>query len=156
MGFALLLGCSLIAFSPPAALTVLVVNKAPILVALAIASAGAWLSSLLATGLCWSFVPALKASSVASAVLGTLAQEVARGGLVLGHRKFKCIMAGNPGARPALVLSDPASALACGCGFGTMHSLVNYGSLLSASVDPDAVLYLDSCPRVPLVLVCGG
>ena len=43
---------------------------------------------------------------------------------------------------------------AAGFGYGTMHVVIMYGSILAASTGP-ATLYAESCTSVPLVVVSG-
>lgn len=52
----------------------------------------------------------------------------------------------------ALPLNDLSSSLSAGLGFGTMQGIIMYGSVLSASTGP-GVLFVDSCPHIPLVLL---
>ena len=52
----------------------------------------------------------------------------------------------------ALPLNLFTSSLAAGLGFGTMQGVIMYGSVLAASTGP-GVLFVDSCPHIPLVML---
>jgi Aph-1 protein len=54
-----------------------------------------------------------------------------------------------------LVLNDGSAAMAAAVGFGGMHALVLYGTLLSSQAvhNTTGVLYQDSCPYIPSLLV---
>jgi len=56
-------------------------------------------------------------------------------------------------AKLKLELNDAASGLAAGVGFGGMHAIVFFGSLLASETATTGVLYQPSCPYVPSLAV---
>lgn len=52
-------------------------------------------------------------------------------------------------AKLRLQLNDAACGIAAGVGFGGMHTIMFYGSLLASETDNAGVLYQESCPTVP-------
>jgi hypothetical protein len=56
-------------------------------------------------------------------------------------------------AKLKLALNDAACGLAAGTGFGGLHALLLFGSLLASETSDAGVLYQPSCPRVPALLV---
>jgi Aph-1 protein len=56
-------------------------------------------------------------------------------------------------AKLKLELNDVASGLAAGIGFGGMHALLMYGSLLASEAADMGVLYQPSCPYLPSLIV---
>ena len=154
MYYALQIGCFLLAFSPPLALSYIVLGPRPVLVALAIIAAGFWVLSALSTGLAWSFLGGRPAapSLLRASLVGTVLQECARAAVVVSYRRMEATLS----RRKLFPLNDLSSSLACGVGFGAMHSLVFYGSVLAASLNPNAALFASSCSRVPLIAVSGS
>ena len=70
--------------------------------------------------------------------------------------QMRAIAAQQPSTEEAarFALHDSTSAIAAALGFGTMHSVVMYGSMLAGSGGP-ATMYAESCSTVPLVVVSG-
>jgi hypothetical protein len=58
-------------------------------------------------------------------------------------------------AKNKLALNDAACGLAAGTGFGGMHAILLFGSLLASETSDAGVLYQPSCPKVPSLLVSG-
>ena len=56
-------------------------------------------------------------------------------------------------ARLRLELNDWACGLAAGTGFGGMHAVLLYGTLLASEADNLGTLIQDSCPSIPSLLV---
>jgi hypothetical protein len=56
-------------------------------------------------------------------------------------------------AKLKLELNDAASGLAAGVGFGGMHSILFFGSLLASEAGTIGVLFQPSCPYVPTLAV---
>lgn len=56
-------------------------------------------------------------------------------------------------AKLKLELNDAASGLAAGVGFGGMHAIVFFGSLLASESATTGVLYQPSCPYIPSLAV---
>jgi len=153
MYYGLQIGCFLVAFSPPIALCTYIIGPRPILMTLAIIAAGFWILSALAIGVVWSLLGngSTALNPLKASVVGTLLQETARAALVLSYRSFQARITSGK----LFPLDDWTSSLACGIGFGAMHSLILYGSVLAASLNPDASLFVSSCSQVPLIFVSG-
>eukprot|EP00531_Pseudo-nitzschia_arenysensis_P018858 CAMPEP_0116141816 /NCGR_PEP_ID=MMETSP0329-20121206/14577_1 /TAXON_ID=697910 /ORGANISM="Pseudo-nitzschia arenysensis, Strain B593" /LENGTH=334 /DNA_ID=CAMNT_0003637011 /DNA_START=103 /DNA_END=1107 /DNA_ORIENTATION=- len=56
-------------------------------------------------------------------------------------------------AKNRLALNDVACGLAAGVGFGGMHAILMFGSLLASETFDSGVLYQPSCPKVPSLTV---
>lgn len=56
-------------------------------------------------------------------------------------------------AKNRLALNDVACGLAAGVGFGGMHAILLFGSLLASETFDSGVLYQPSCPKVPSLTV---
>ncbi|KAG7368789.1 Aph-1 domain containing protein [Nitzschia inconspicua] len=56
-------------------------------------------------------------------------------------------------AKNKLSLNDAACGLAAGTGFGGLHALLLFGSLLASETSDVGILYQPSCPKVPALLV---
>lgn len=56
-------------------------------------------------------------------------------------------------AKLKLEMNDVASGLAAGTGFGGMHAILMFGSLLASEATDFGVLYQPSCPLVPSLMV---
>ena len=56
-------------------------------------------------------------------------------------------------AKNRLALNDAACGLAAGVGFGGMHALVFFGSLLASETFDAGILFQPSCPKVPTLAV---
>lgn len=56
-------------------------------------------------------------------------------------------------AKLRLELNDVASGVAAGTGFGGMHSILMFGSLLASETADFGVLYQPSCPYLPSLIV---
>jgi hypothetical protein len=56
-------------------------------------------------------------------------------------------------AKLKLELNDAASGMAAGVGFGGMHAIVFFGSLLASESATTGVLFQPSCPSVPTLVV---
>jgi len=61
--------------------------------------------------------------------------------------------AGIQAAKNRLALNDVACGLAAGVGFGGMHAILLFGSLLASETFDSGVLYQPSCPKVPSLTV---
>lgn len=61
----------------------------------------------------------------------------------------------NDSVRLHLELNDGSSAIAAAVGFGGMHAILLYGSLLASEITHNnmGILYQDSCPAVPSLAV---
>jgi gamma-secretase subunit APH-1 len=153
MGQFLLLGCGLIAYAPACSLLVLF-SKRPQLIIVALAAGFAWLFSSLLTSIFWWFIH-LSQHSVWPLIIivSVFLQESLRYVFLLAYRKTESlIQRSSPHSNQAFPLNDLSSGLAAGVGFGLMHSLLLYGSVLASS-GGSGVYFDDSCPTIPLVLV---
>jgi gamma-secretase subunit APH-1 len=153
MGQLLRIGCGLIAYAPGCSLLVLF-SKRPQLIIVALAAGFAWLCSSLLTSILWWFIH-LSQHSVwpIIIILSVFLQEIARYIFIQAYRKTEVlIQRSSPHSNQAFPLNDLSSGLAAGVGFGLMHSLLFYGSLLASSGD-SGVYFDDSCPTTPLILV---
>lgn len=57
-------------------------------------------------------------------------------------------------ARLRLQLNDAACGVAAGVGYGAMHAILFYGTLLASEISNNVgVLYQDSCPTIPSIVV---
>lgn len=149
------LGCALLAFSAPCALSFQIVFKKPVLTVIAVFSAGYWLLSCLITSLFWIIFPVLQSRMSISVVMGTFLQEVSRWCLLTSYRWLSRLVDKEKAASSSsLPLDDLACSIASGVGFGFMHILVVYGSLLGSSISR-ATLFVDTCPSLPLIFVSG-
>lgn len=148
------IGCGLLAYSPPFAVLFILLSKRPQLVIIALSGAFFWLCSILITSLLWSIVK-VSGNNVWPFVIiaSVLFQESCRYLCVLGYRKTEImIKQSSPHSSEVFPLNDLSSSLASGIGFGTMHSLLMYGSVLVAS-NGTGVLFEDSCPMMPLIVM---
>lgn len=149
-------GCTLVAFSPSIAFTIIILARRAELLVIAITAAVMWLFAILIVSLMWSIMSGT--TWLWFTLVATATQELVRLMLVRVYRRMETVI------RKALDRSDPrkvdfklndeTSSLAAGVGFGTMHAVVMYGSVLASSGGP-ATLYSDSCTLVPLVVVSG-
>lgn len=149
MTLPLFFGCVFIAYGPAIVIFFgLVWKRAPLLL-LCCTSAFFWLLSVFLVSILWTVIPPLKDSHAATVVVGALTQEVFRGLYLLMYRKAEEGMNSLTAPGEPLPLNDLSSAIAAGLGFGTMGSVVMYGSLLATSVG-EAVLYSDQCSEMSL------
>lgn len=58
-------------------------------------------------------------------------------------------------SKKRLALNDAACGLAAGVGFGGMHAVLLFGSLLASETSDVGILYQPSCPKVPTLAVSG-
>ena len=164
--FTLRLGAALIVFSPSIAVVVLLLAKRAQLMILTILAAFVWLVAVLGAALLWRMMPeAARTAWPLVATIGVLVQESGRMALVNLYRRTEKLLiaasaAGEESATATAVsgvavsfpLNDWSSSLAAGVGFGTMHAIIMFGSVLAASEGP-ATLYEDSCVGVPMLLL---
>jgi hypothetical protein len=136
-------GCFLVAFSPSIALFVQVVSKRPILISIAVASAGSWLSSFMITSIVW--IGFGNAPVEVVALSGVILQELHRALVVSSYRYVELMIVNG--------IDDFSSGIAAGVGFGSMHSVVVYGSLLFESISEGTYYNQGACPELPVILV---
>lgn len=127
-------GCGMIAYAPSFSLLILF-SKRPQLIIVALAAAFTWLCSSLFTSLIWWFIH-LSNHNIwpLIIILSSIIQEGLRYIFVLAYRKTEnMIQKSSPHSNNAFPLNDISSSLAAGVGFGLMHSLLFYGSVLASS-----------------------
>jgi anterior pharynx defective protein 1 len=145
MGFLLFAGCSLVAFAFPATVFTLVVSKRIQLVIIAICSAFLWLLGLTVAALVRYTIPALQDGPYPMMVMSLITTEFTRYFLfriyIKTERSFSVVSTNGV----LFPMSDFYSSVAAGLGFGFMHSLLLYGSILSNALGP-GTLFADTCP----------
>lgn len=149
----LMWGAGLIVFSPISCVFILVVTRRPELVIIAISGAFAYLVALLLSSALWAMFGPVKQTAAIMVVLGVLCQVVMRAVLYrLYHRTEILIKSAN---HPVLhmPLNDITSSLAAGTGYGLMHAVMIFGSVLASGNSDPGVLFAPSCTRTPLVVV---
>lgn len=172
---ALLFGCAFIAFSPNLALLLILAQKKSQLIIIVTSSAFAFLLSAFCSALLWLPVPySQRENPILLMPVGVLMQFVFRILFVqMYHRVEDAVtdsigrhehqMHGNnnnasssisPMSETTLLrleLNDWACGIAAGVGFGGMHSLMLYGTLLASQIydNSKGTLYQDSCSVMP-------
>lgn len=172
--FPLVLGSTLIAFGPLLSLFFLVIYQKAQLVIIVTTSALFFLLSALGASFVWWLFAAVGLDGVVSLLLpGVLSQFLFRCSFVsLYHKVEKVIRLsieqedarGRTGtnddleeydetwtaaAKLRLQLNDASCGVSAGVGFGGMHAIMLYGSLLASESGNAGVLYQDSCPAIP-------
>ena len=152
MGFALLVGCLLVAYSLPCVLFVATTWRRPQLVVLTVVASLLWLASFVVTATLWSLLSSddMRQATYPLVLLGSVMQELARLLLLKGYiasaRSFSVV------SLHALLfpLSDLYAAIALGLGFAFAHVLVLYGPVLAYAGEYGALFPGDaasgSCP----------
>ena len=146
-------GCALLAYSPSCSFLFLF-SRRPQLIIIALAGAFAWLVSALMTAFLWMFFQ-LGRDNIwpLLIIVSSLFQECARFAIIYAYRRTESVIKkSSPHSNEVFPLNDITSSIAAGVGFGTMHSMMMYGSVLASS-DGSAVLFEDSCETVPAVMV---
>lgn len=148
----LLVGCALVAFGPSVCFFWMVVSKRAQLVIVALCGAFCWLTAILLSAFIWYIIPPLKGYYGVIVPIGVAIQEAMRYVLFRTYISAEGAIQAVATPSAALPLNDLTSSLSAGLGFGTMQGVIMYGSVLSASTGP-GVLFVDSCPHIPLVLL---
>eukprot|EP00515_Schizochytrium_aggregatum_P011985 CAMPEP_0202083370 /NCGR_PEP_ID=MMETSP0964-20121228/23465_1 /ASSEMBLY_ACC=CAM_ASM_000500 /TAXON_ID=4773 /ORGANISM="Schizochytrium aggregatum, Strain ATCC28209" /LENGTH=247 /DNA_ID=CAMNT_0048651077 /DNA_START=86 /DNA_END=829 /DNA_ORIENTATION=- len=152
MGFVTLLGVAVFAFGPPLALLFSVVARRAQLVLVTVTSAFFELLALIFTGLLFFLIPVLAEMPLLTAAFGVAIQEASRFGYLSIYVKSDDRVEAMCSASDRTPFSDFASAVAAGLGFALMNSLIMYGGVLQAALQPGD-LYTDACPRVSLFVL---
>lgn len=172
--FPLLLGSALVAFGPTLALFFLVIYEKAQLVIIVTTSAFFFLVSALGASIVWWLFAAVGLDGVVAILLpGVLSQFLFRCSFVALYHKVEKVIRlsieqedarGHSGtmddleeydenwtaaAKLRLQLNDASCGIAAGVGFGGMHAIMLYGTLLASESGNVGVLYQDSCPSVP-------
>eukprot|EP00547_Thalassionema_nitzschioides_P000076 CAMPEP_0194210980 /NCGR_PEP_ID=MMETSP0156-20130528/9221_1 /TAXON_ID=33649 /ORGANISM="Thalassionema nitzschioides, Strain L26-B" /LENGTH=197 /DNA_ID=CAMNT_0038938401 /DNA_START=31 /DNA_END=621 /DNA_ORIENTATION=- len=170
-------GSALLAFGPILALLFLVVYQKAQLVIVVTTSAFAYLLSALFAALIWWFFDLVLGDHPVFVLLpGVISQFLMRCGFVKLYHKVEEVIEGSierhqqqhrqnattnhrqPGdstnewtesARLRLELNDWACGVAAGVGFGGMHAMLLYGTLLASEVGNVGTLYQLSCLGIP-------
>jgi Aph-1 protein len=164
-------GSAFLAFGPIASLIFLIVYQKSQLVIVVTTSAFAFLISALGASLVWFIFHAMNLNHPLIILIpGIVSQGIMRCAFVwMYHRVEKVIQIsiarheqqthGNEGdelitesAKLRLELNDWACGLAAGAGFGGMHVVLLYGTLLASETGNLGTLVQDSCPRIPGLL----
>ena len=176
---ALLFGCAFIAFSPNLALLLILAQKKSQLIIIVTSSAFAFLLSAFCSALLWLPVPySQRENPILLMPVGVLMQFIFRILFVqmyhrvedavtdsIGRHEHQMRCNNNNNSNNAsssispmsettllrLELNDWACGLAAGVGFGGMHSLMLYGTLLASQIydNSKGTLYQDSCSAMP-------
>uniref|UniRef100_A0A7S1ZJJ0 Uncharacterized protein n=1 Tax=Ditylum brightwellii TaxID=49249 RepID=A0A7S1ZJJ0_9STRA len=175
---ALSFGCGFIAFSIPAALLLFLTYQKAQLIILVTTSAFAYLLSALVQALVWlPFSKSSISNNVVLIVIpGVIVQCLFRCGFVIMYQKVESVVKKSVArheshinanrrlnnndnsdtnvpesetARLNLELNDASCGLAAATGFGGMHSLLLYGTLLSSEGGNGGTLYQPSCSAMP-------
>jgi hypothetical protein len=161
-------GSAFLAFGPISSLIFLIVYQKSQLVIVVTTSAFAFLISALGASLVWFLFHAVNLNHPLIILLPSIvSQSFMRCAFVwLYHRVEKVIQVsiarheqqthGNESdelitesAKLRLELNDWACGLAAGAGFGGMHVVLLYGTLLASETGNLGTLVQDSCPRIP-------
>lgn len=150
MGFALFVGCFLVAFSVPVSVFVLLIAKKPTLVVTTIASSFFWLVSLVVSSIIWYI--ALQGMSWAMVPVSVVITELGRAVFIKLYAKAErsfSVVSTNAIAFP---LTDFYSALAAGVGYSLIHCLLMYSVILSNALGP-GTFFADTCPHFSTFVV---
>jgi Aph-1 protein len=166
---ALAWGSAFLAFGPVASILFLIVYKKAQLVIVVTTSAFAFLLSALGASLVWFIFDAAGVNHPIIVLLpGVIFQGIMRCGFVALYHKVEKVIEGSiarheqhqiqrgeteeamaEAARLRLELNDWACGLAAGVGFGGMHAVLLYGTLLASESGNLGTLIQDSCPSMP-------
>jgi hypothetical protein len=176
---ALFWGSALVGFAPLICFFFQITYPKSQLLIVFVTAAFFYLLSCLGAAMCWSLLdPVLGLDSAWSALVpGILAQFFARCAFVALYHKVETVIEVSmergeqemrsrqnsnneeamdmniSTAKLRLELNDVASALAAGTGFGGMHAILMFGSLLASETADFGVLYQPSCPYLPSLIV---
>jgi hypothetical protein len=175
----LIWGCMFLAFGPIASLLFGIIYQKAQLVIVVTTSAFSFLLSALMASLIWIIFDAIGigTSPIVILVPGVLAQFVARCGFVALYHKVEQVIKvsiehhaamqstttttrnnqentnSTDSALLRLELNDWACGLAAGVGFGGMHAVLLYGTLLASESGNLGTLYQEACPSMPGLLL---
>mmetsp|Transcript_10345 Transcript_10345/g.10421 ORF Transcript_10345/g.10421 Transcript_10345/m.10421 type:complete len:246 (-) Transcript_10345:177-914(-) len=154
MSSSLRYGCGLIVFSPIIFSLFFLLSKRPQLVIVMLASAFSFLISILGTSVFWNIQNALARGSniwILVIFVSVASQEACRYLFVYSYRQTeRIIKLSSPYSSEIFPLNDVSSSFAAGIGFGGMHSLMMFGSVLAAS-NGSGDYFAESCPSIPLI-----
>lgn len=152
MGVLLFSGCCLVAFSAPLSVFLCLISQHIQLVIVMITAAFFWLLSIMIAALLWYLLTPLQTSYWILLPVSVVIQEAAR---LLFYCMFAraelsfSVVSTNAIAFP---MTDIYTALASGCGFAIVHSVLFYGTLISYSIGP-GTFFADTCPEYSVFVV---
>ncbi len=146
-------GSGLVAFTPATFLFLFVVTRRPELVIIALIGAFAYLVALLLSSAVWSVIGPLQRLAAVTVVVGVLSQALLRVVLYRLYHRTEILIKGANHPILHMPLNDVTSALAAGTGYGLMHCIMLFGSVLASGSSDPGVLYMPSCRGTPLLLV---
>jgi hypothetical protein len=177
---ALVWGSAAIGFAPFLCFFFQLVFPKPQLLIVSTSAAFFFLLASLFASLFWFILdPTIGLSSAWSALIpGIFFQFICRAGFVALYHKVESVIelsiekteeeqqaaaSGNDphpnehadlqAVKQKLSLNDAACGLAAGTGFGGLHAILLFGTLLASETSDIGVLYQPSCPKVPALLV---
>jgi len=174
---ALVWGSAAIGFAPFICFFFQIIFPKPQLLIISITAAFFYLLSASAASLCWYILdPTIGLSSPWSAIIpGVFFQFIFRCLFVTIYHKVENVVEASiekseedrrdnsnddevnddsvQRSKNRLSLNDAACGLAAGVGFGGMHAVLLFGSLLASETFDVGILYQPSCPNVPALTV---
>lgn len=172
---ALVVGSAAIGFAPFACLFFQIVFPKPQLLIVSITAAFFYLMAALSASLFWYILdPTIGLNSPWSAIIpGIFFQFIFRCLFVSTYHKVEDVIEASIAkseeddgdddenenddsvqvSKNRLALNDAACGLAAGVGFGGMHAILLFGSLLASETYDAGILYQPSCPKVPSLTV---
>lgn len=145
MGFTLFAGCTLVGFCVPFAVFMLLVAWRAQLLIVSITSSFFWLLSLVCASLVWFVIPVLNENNWLMVPFGVLCQEIARYCFFVCYAKAEGSFAVVGTNAISFPLTDLYSALAAGLGYGGLHTILIYGTIVFNSLGP-GTFFADTCP----------
>lgn len=156
-------GCAFVAFGPSVSLLFLIAYQKAQLIIVVTTSAFAYLLAALFASFVWYLFDLAGIGDVALIILlpGVIFQCLARCAFVhIYHKVEKVIEISiarheereeefHESAKLRLELNDWACGIAAGVGFGGMHAVMLYGTLLASEAGNLGTLYQDACPNIP-------
>eukprot|EP00536_Pseudo-nitzschia_multiseries_P004518 jgi/Psemu1/253701/estExt_Genewise1Plus.C_750068 len=152
---ALVLGSAAIGLAPFLCFFFQIVYPKPQLLIVSISAAFFYLLAASAASLCWFILdPTIGLESAWSAIIpGVFFQFIFRCLFVTTYHKVENLQSNVQVAKNKLSLNDAACGIAAGVGFGGLHAILLFGSLLASETYDAGVLYQPSCPKVPSLMV---
>lgn len=160
---ALAWGCAFVAFGPCASLLFAIAWHKAQLIIVVTTSAFAYLLAAFSAALFWYILDLIGIGSHVVPILfpGVLMQFIWRCAFVMLYHKVEKVIEisiarheereeeFHESAKLRLELNDWACGIAAGTGFGGMHAVMLYGTLLASEAGNLGTLYQDACPEIP-------
>jgi hypothetical protein len=170
---ALVWGSAAIGFAPFACMFFQIVFPKPQLLIVSITAAFFYLLAASAASFCWYILdPIIGLDNAWSAIIpGVFFQFIFRCLFVTIYHKVENVIEASiamseeesnsssqdddavQASKNRLALNDMACGVAAGVGYGGMHAILMFGSLLASETYDAGVLYQGSCPKVPTITV---